>query len=175
MVRWLVALLVCVAALDGAVAQVGYDRPGGDYTSFAPRGRDPAICAIRCDREGRCRAWSYTYPSADNPQGTCWLKNDVPQRKADGCCASGVRGAGVIEPKSTLEVSMDRYGGDYRNFETPPDPSGADCKAACEGEARCRVWTYVRPGYLGPQARCFLKERVRTPRRAPCCTSGVVR
>jgi len=55
------------------------------------------------------------------------------------------------------------------------DPSGQACKAACEADSRCRAWTYVRPGYHGPNARCYLKERVRTPRRKPCCISGVVK
>ena len=40
---------------------------------------------------------------------------------------------------------------------------------------RCRAWTYLRPGYGGPAARCFLKDRVKPPRRRPCCISGVVR
>jgi hypothetical protein len=33
----------------------------------------------------------------------------------------------------------------------------------------------VRPGYLGPSARCYLKDRITAPRRKPCCISGVVR
>ena len=36
----------------------------------------------------------------------------------DNCCVSGVRGAGVVEPKNDkIETSIDRFGGDYRNFE----------------------------------------------------------
>ena len=47
--------------------------------------------------------------------GTCWLKNSVPPRGADQCCISGVRGAGVIEPRQgVVEYSIDRYGGDFR-------------------------------------------------------------
>ena len=72
---------------------------------------------------------------------------------------------------------MYSLGGDYRHFDTPSEPSGAACKAACEAETRCRIWTYVRPGYLGPgaSARCYLKDQLRAPRRRPCCVSGVVR
>jgi hypothetical protein len=87
----------------------------------------------------------------------------------------------VQEPRrgrdGALEFGIDRFGGDYRNFDVQPDPTGAACKAVCEGENRCRAWTYVRPGYLGPSdsARCYLKDRLRPPRRKPCCVSGVVR
>jgi hypothetical protein len=100
----------------------------------------------------------------------------VPPRNDDTCCVSGVRGAGVIEPrKGHLEFGIDRFGGDLRDLETPPDATGAACNAACEAEPKCRAWTYVRPGYIGPAARCFLKEKITRPRQKPCCISGVVR
>jgi hypothetical protein len=159
-----------------ALAQVGYDRPGGDYSSFQIRSGDPATCASRCEREGRCRAWSFSYPLTAAQAATCWLKSEVTPRVEAGCCISGVRGAGVVEPKTgPTEFSIDRYGGDYRNLELPPDSTGAACQAACEGENRCRAWTYVRPGYGGSTARCYLKNQIKPPRRRPCCISGVVR
>jgi hypothetical protein len=171
---WLPVLL---SALPAQVrAQTGFDRPGGDYTSFTVRGGDPATCAERCDRDPRCRAWSFAYPTTRLPRATCWLKTDVPARVEDACCVSGVRGGGVIEPRGgDREFGIDRVGGDYRNLETPADDNGIACAAACRGEARCRAWTYVRPGYHAPSARCYLKSRITPPRRKPCCVSGVVR
>jgi hypothetical protein len=159
-----------------ARAQVGYDRPGGDYANFQVRSGDPSVCSTRCEREGRCRAWSFSYPLTATQAATCWLKSEVTPRVEAGCCVSGVRGAGVVEPKTgATEYSIDRYGGDYRNLEVPADPAGAGCKAACEADNRCRAWTYVRPGYGGTAARCFLKSQIKQPRRRPCCISGVVR
>ncbi len=166
-------LSVCASA---AQAQVNYDRPGSDYTSFAMRPGDPALCAQRCERDGKCRAWNFRYPTGENPIAWCWLKNAVPPRVEDACCASGVRGTGVIEPRGgPVEFSTDRYGGDFRNFELPPSPSGAACKAACDGDNKCRAWTYQRPGYFGANARCFLKSQVKPPRRRFYAISGVVR
>jgi hypothetical protein len=82
----------------------------------------------------------------------------------------------VIEPHSgPLEFSIDRVGGDYRYFEVAANPSGAACKAACEAENKCRAWTYVRPGYITPFPRCYLKDRITRPRHKPCCISGVVK
>jgi hypothetical protein len=165
-----------IALSAPARAQAGYDRPGGDYFSFAVRAGDPAACAARCEREGRCRAWSFSYPGTAGPAATCWLKSQVTQRREDACCVSGVKGAAVLEPKTgKIEFSIDRTGGDYRNIDVKSDPTGSECEAACKGEDRCRAWTYVRPGYLGTSARCFLKEKLTRPRRKPCCVSGVVR
>jgi hypothetical protein len=171
------ALLAVVAFMPGlALAQTGFDRRGGDYLRFEVNNGDPQVCAARCERDTRCRAWSFSYPRTADAHAACWLKNKVPPRNADSCCVSGVRGAGVIEPPvGETEYSIDRFGGDYRNFELPPDPSGAACGKACADDNKCRAWTYLRPGYIGAQARCFLKDRITRPRSKPCCISGVVR
>jgi len=173
---WGALALAVVALIGSAQAQSGFDRRGGDYLSFQIRNGDPAVCAARCERDARCRAWSFSYPRTANTLATCWLKNQVPARLEDNCCVSGVRGAGVIEPRQgPTEFSIDRVGGDYRYFGTTPDPSGAACKAACEAENKCRAWTYVLPGYITPFARCYLKDKLTRPRPKPCCISGVVR
>jgi PAN domain len=181
MIRWLGALIFCAmlacAAFPGtAHAQTGYDRPGGDYTNFVVRSGDPSVCALRCEREGHCRAWTFVYPTASGAAATCWLKGRVTARTENSCCVSGVRGAAVLEPKSgPVEFSIDRTGGDYRNAEISPDPTGNACAEVCKSDARCRAWTYLRPGYHGPSARCFFKDRLTAPRHRPCCISGVVR
>ena len=173
-------LVLMAGATTGALAQVGFDRPGGDYTRFVVPSGDPAACAARCEREGRCRAWSFSYPGTRTPGGIsamCWLKSEVKPSVETACCVSGIKGAGLVEKKSgPVEMSIDRTGGDYRQFDLPSDPTGEACKKACEGEDKCRAWTYVRPGYLGPNvSRCYLKDKLTKPRRKPCCMSGVVR
>jgi hypothetical protein len=173
------AVAALIAVMLGGVgigfAQTGYDRPGGDYTSAAVANGDPMVCAARCERDKGCRAWSFSYPSSGAP-AMCWLKREVVPAKQSSCCVSGVRGAGVVEPKAgAIEYSIDRFGGDYRWFETPPDAKGKACAEACQNEPRCRAWTYRRPGYGAASARCFLKDVIKPPRRRPCCISGVVR
>lgn len=171
------ALVLAVMAFTSvAQAQIGFDRRGGDYTSFTIRSGDPEQCAARCERDGRCRAWSFSYPRTSAASATCWLKNKVTPRNEDTCCISGVRGAGVVEPRTgPVEYSIDRLGGDLRNFDVAPDASGDACKAACEADDKCRAWTYSRPGYGSTTPRCYLKEKVTAPRSRPCCISGVVR
>jgi hypothetical protein len=159
-----------------AAAQSGYDRPGGDYASAAVAGGDPAICAARCEHDRHCRAWSFSYPTSSGGPAMCWLKHEISPAVKASCCVSGVRGAGVIEPRlGELEYSIDRAGGDYKNFDTPPDARGKACAEACQGDTRCRAWTYRRPGYGTATAHCYLKDTVKPPRPKPCCISGVVR
>lgn len=180
MMRWWRGLAGATAVLAFAVgvacADVGFDRPGGDYEKFVVKSGDPAECALRCERDGRCRAWAFSYPRTEAVEAVCWLKNRVPPRVASPCCVAGVRGAGVNEPISKdLEYGIDRFGGDYHNIDIEPDATGAACAKACKDEPRCRAWTYVRPGYQGTAAHCSLKSRITPPRHQPCCISGVIR
>ncbi len=112
------AILAIVMPARSAQAQANFDRPGGDYQSSVVTSGDPADCALMCERDRRCRSWSFNYPTDIAGGALCWLKSNVPARVQDNCCVSGVRGAGVVEPKNTaVETSIDRFGGDYRNFD----------------------------------------------------------
>ena len=98
------------------------------------RNGDPVQCALRCEHEARCRSWSFAYPTADST-AICWLKAGVPARLEEAGSVSGVRGAGVIAPRrGPVEFAVDRIGGDYKNMELAPDPTGMSCKAACEAD-----------------------------------------
>ena len=176
---WLVALALWAAAtpMRPALAQANFDRPGGDYLSSPVSSGDPADCALVCERDRRCRAWTFSYPTDLANRAVCWLKSNVPARVQSDCCVSGVRGAGVVERRNdAIETSIDRFGGDYKSFDLKSSDGGDDaCKAACAADNKCRAWTYARPGYAGKDAQCFLKKEIKPPRRKAGFTSGVVR
>src|SRR5204862_4007324 len=115
---WLaISAVLFVAAAPPAQAQTNFDRPGGDYLSARVPSGDPADCALVCERDRRCRAWSFNYPTDIVGGAVCWLKSNVPERTQNNCCVSGVRGAGVVEPRTGAEeTSIDRSGGDSKNF-----------------------------------------------------------
>ena len=170
------AIVAAATCLGPAAAQSGYDRPGGDYAGAPVPNGDPAVCASRCEREKTCRSWSFSYPPASGGPAMCWLKHEVRPRVPSGCCVSGVRGAGVIEPQlGEQEYSIDRVGGDYRWFDEASDQHGKACAAACKADTRCRAWTWRRPGYGVAAGRCYLKDSIKPPHPRPCCISGVVR
>ena len=170
------AFLLAIHAMPPAQAQTNFDRPGGDYQSAPVPSGDPADCALTCERDRHCRAWTFSYPTDIASSAVCWLKSSVPARVPDNCCVSGVRGAGVVEPRNNaIESSIDRPGGDYRNLELKGGEGDEACKATCIGDNKCRAWTYARAGYAGREPRCFLKKEIKPPRRRAGFISGVVR
>jgi hypothetical protein len=176
----LCGMALVAAAIVQAFAQSGFDRPGGDYARFTVPSGDPAVCAARCDRDGRCRAWTFSYPGTaalgGSNSATCWLKNKVTPLAENRCCVAGVKGAGLVEMRpGPIENAIDRFGGDYRHFDMAANADADACKKACEEENKCRAWTYARAGYGTPAPRCYLKDKIKPPRRKPCCMSGVVR
>jgi hypothetical protein len=170
------AFLAAATAARPAQAQANFDRPGSDYQSSPVASGDPADCALVCERDRRCRAWSFNYPTDAAGGAVCWLKSAVPARIQNNCCVSGVRGAGVVEPRNgAIETSIDRLGGDYRNFGLGDSEGDEACKTACVDDNKCRAWTYARPGYIEKGAHCFLKKDIKPPRRKAGFISGVVR
>jgi hypothetical protein len=170
------AFLLAIHAMPPAQAQTDFDRPGGDYQNATVPSGDPADCALACERDRRCHAWTFSYPTDIASSAVCWLKNSVPARVPDNCCISGVRGAGVVEPRNnTVESSIDRPGGDYRSLELKNGDGDEACKAMCTGDNKCRAWTYARAGYVGREPHCFLKKEIKPPRRKAGFISGVVR
>lgn len=71
----------------------------------------------------------------------------------------------------SMEWNTDRPGYDFRNFNLRR-PIPGDCLAACNRDVRCLAWTYVKPGYQGRYARCWLKHPVPAAVPNPCCVSG---
>jgi hypothetical protein len=172
----MLAFLAAAAYARPALAQANFDRPGGDYLSAPVTSGDPAECALVCERDRRCRAWTFSYPTDLANRAVCWLKSNVPARVQSDCCVTGVRGAGVVERRNeTTETSIDRFGGDYKSFDLKSSDGDDACKAACAADNKCRAWTYARPGYAGKEAHCFLKKDIKPPRRKAGFISGVVR
>ncbi|HEY3790610.1 MAG TPA: PAN domain-containing protein [Bradyrhizobium sp.] len=168
--------LLAIHAARPAQAQTNFDRPGGDYQNSPVTSGDPADCALACERDRRCHAWTFSYPTDIASSAVCWLKSSVPARVPDSCCVSGVRGAGVVEPRNNaVESSIDRPGGDYRSLELKKGEGDEACKATCTADNKCRAWTYARAGYVGREPHCFLKKEIKPPRRRAGFISGVVR
>src|ERR1035438_3870344 len=68
------AFAAAVTATRPAQAQTNFDRPGGDYQNSPVPSGDPADCALVCERDRRCRAWSFNYPTDTAGGAVCWLQ-----------------------------------------------------------------------------------------------------
>ena len=80
------AFLAAAISARPALAQANFDRPGSDYVSAPVISGDPADCALVCERDRRCRAWSFNYPTDITEGAVCWLKSSVPARVQSNCC-----------------------------------------------------------------------------------------
>ena len=85
-----IALLWCSAATaqPRPLYQDRGDRPGSDYRVFDIS--SPQSCAIACEADGRCRAWTFVRPGVQGPSARCYLKNSHPALRQDACCVSGL-------------------------------------------------------------------------------------
>jgi hypothetical protein len=72
----------------------------------------------------------------------------------------------------TIEYGNDRAGSDIGDFSLPPNGVPRNCQGACQANASCLAWTFVRSGWQGPAPHCFLKNAVSAPTDNFCCVSG---
>ena len=75
-------------------------------------------------------------------------------------------------PSGNMDNETNLGGSDYRGFDLPwPDPDL--CANTCGEESQCKAWTFVKSGYQGNRARCWLKGTVPRPDVNACCISGI--
>ena len=155
------ALLAAAVSARPALAQANFDRPGGDYLSAPVTSGDPADCALVCERDRRCRAWTFNYPT------------DIARRR--GVLAEEQRAGARAEQLLRLRRARRRRGRAAQRARSKPRSTasaattgisisraseGDDaCKAACAADNKCRAWTYARPGYAGKEAALLPEER----------------
>ena len=155
------------------------DLPGKDYKSFDLSHPDPDLCRQACINDPKCQAFTYVKPGIQGPNARCWLKSEVPPAKNSACCISGIvqreflRAPTSPDPKGAMaQDNVDLPGMDYKNFDlNVPDPRL--CQNACLDDPKCKAFTYVKPGFQGPNARCWLKDGVPQTKPNSCCISGI--
>lgn len=93
--------------------------------------------------------------------------------KADKPAAKPASAA--VAPKITfrIEKAVNRHGSDIRDFEMKANEGYEACQKACEEEAQCKAFTFVKPGVQSTAARCWLKNTVPQAYADDTCISGV--
>ena len=94
-IRQILAVVAIVATTPSfAIAQVvefNTERAGSDYRNFALAAPGYKMCLQACEKDDRCKAWTYAQPGLQGPAARCWLKNLIPNRRASTCCISGYK------------------------------------------------------------------------------------
>ena len=102
--RKIIVFLSLMLWISGAAAQQAAvslepdtNRPGMDYRSLDLEDARPELCRQACERDEKCRAYTYIKPGIQGPRARCWLKSGVPAPQKGACCISGVKTAGAAQ------------------------------------------------------------------------------
>jgi hypothetical protein len=71
--------------------EINKDRPGLPLIDFDLPAADYNLCRDKCDKNPRCRAYTYVKPGVQGIHARCWLKNGVPAQVDNANCISGVK------------------------------------------------------------------------------------
>lgn len=168
------------AAPADLLAELHVDRPGMDYKDFDL----PQLgwCQAECVKDPQCQAFTFSQLGAVFSQAHCWLKRGISSPIARTGFISGTKknssgaaSGGNLSPTpeggaapigtalGQLEIDVDRFGMDYKDFDSPQPQH---CQAQCAGDPQCKAFTFSQPGAVFPGGHCWLKNNVppKTPR-----------
>ncbi len=78
------------------------------------------------------------------------------------------------QPVNAAMENIDFPGGDLVIFPVG-STTARTCQAACEENAYCQAYTYVKVGIQAATAYCYLKRSASKAVPNSCCISGVMR
>ncbi len=77
-------------------------------------------------------------------------------------------GSTHISTTLAAQANQIRIGGDYNYLKVPRGSGYRWCEDSCNSDARCKSWTFIKPG-----RQCRLKRVIAPARPGKCCVSGV--
>ena len=113
---------------EGSDLELGFDRVGRDYQSFAAASAQE--CRGACRRDPNCRAFSFREPTAQLG-GHCWLKDAARGMVPAPGITSGLPGR--VNEGVTFAAS---------GYGTLTLPRAEQCAAACARDTTCRSWKH---------------------------------
>jgi hypothetical protein len=138
--------------------ETNFDRFGMDYEDF--ESPNPLECQAACGGDVKCLAFAFSQPGGLFPTGHCWLKNGVPPPTPRSGFISGAKPLVKQAPRGELEMNTDRFGSDYKDFDSP---KATQCRDECVNDAQCQAFTFSEAGALFPTGHCWLKDRLPPP------------
>ncbi len=90
-----IALVLSLGGASLALAdtfEIGWDRPGYDYSSYDLSMPREILCQWKCQQDVKCKAWTFVNPGVQGKYARCWLKYAIPKAVPNSCCTSGYIG-----------------------------------------------------------------------------------
>ncbi|MCJ7444410.1 MAG: hypothetical protein MUO26_07770 [Methanotrichaceae archaeon] len=124
--------------------------------------------------EAPCKSGCQCLTSAQAYQLGLGFIPDCPVDFNGSCCNLANGELGWCYLSISLEDDVDRPGMNYKNFDLQGNQDNPEfCSYECVKDPNCKAFTYVKPGFQGLNARCWLKNGVPDPLPSNCCISGV--
>lgn len=136
-------------------------------------------CIEACLKDPNCKAYTYTKPGFQAPNGRCYLKSEVPTATTNNNCISGVKTYLKDQSKQDQGTTLSKLenkdipGNNYKSFDLEPGETCQTCIDACLNDPNCIAYTYTKPGFQAPNGRCYLKSAASKPINDANCISGV--
>lgn len=74
----------------------GINLPGSDYRNVAMNDNYPSTCRDLCQKEDRCKSWTWVKAGLQGKKPMCWLKTAVPGALKNADTVSGVKPVGRV-------------------------------------------------------------------------------
>lgn len=74
----------------------GINLPGSDYRNVALNDKYPSTCRDLCQKEDRCKSWTWVKAGVQGTKPMCWLKTAVPGALKNSDTVSGVKPIGRV-------------------------------------------------------------------------------
>lgn len=132
-------------------------------------------CQSDCSGNPNCKGFTLIRAGTYNPNdpAMCYLMSSVTSVVAANCCISAVKtsgggdtGWGPINNQASLNGTTLTY---Y------PESTAGRCQSVCNGNPRCKGFTFIRAGAYNPQdqSMCYILSEVTGSVPSNCCISGV--
>jgi hypothetical protein len=130
------------------------------------------IMAYQCASKPCTRLQYWSNPNVSyggGPMGSAATHDNARVLNQTAATVAAFRNPAV---QAAVEYGKDRPGSDISNFAMPANSDPEACQGACEANASCVAWTFVRSGWQGPTPHCWLKKPAPAATDRFCCVSG---
>ncbi len=155
---WILAIVLVLGISAVAIAYI-LTRGGATTVVTKTPTPDPRVTPIVPTPEPTQSPRSSPEPTVDTPKKEVTPKPTPPPQRP--------------KPAFSLMNNISYSGGSRITYY--PRASVGLCQADCAANARCRAFTWIRPGAYNPgdSAMCYIMASVSGPVSHPCCISGV--
>jgi hypothetical protein len=138
------------------------DHPGSDITHL----NDSSYlnCETKCDSLPDCKGFNFSKSLYPNGNGTCWIKNNVSNKRATPDLHLFSKNVDMVIPpptpppgKYTQTQYTDQISSDITHLN---NSSYSDCEKKCDSLPECKGFNFQSHVYPNGNGQCWIKNNV---------------